>query len=99
VPAREDKGQAKACPTNKELRACPFQVVHAARAAVPMRNVLVRRRELALLRAAGYRPRRSCAGGFLGFPPALVAANGIASFSIATAVALRFPLLDAQKAE
>ena len=105
-------------------------------AAVLMRNVLERRRELALLRAVGYRPRHLftmvlaenaflllmglatgalCAalaaapavwarGGHvpvagLGVLLALVAATGIAASSIATAVALRSPLLDALKSE
>ena len=105
-------------------------------AAVLMRNVLERRRELALLRAVGYRPRHlfamvlaenaflllmglatgavcaalaaapavSARGGHvpvvsLGVLLALVAATGIASSSIATAVALRSPLLDALKSE
>jgi ABC-type lipoprotein release transport system permease subunit len=105
-------------------------------AAVLMRNVLERRRELALLRAIGYRPRHlftmvlaenvflllmglatgaGCAalatapavfarGGHvplasLAILLALVAATGIASSSLATAVALRSPLLDALKSE
>jgi ABC-type lipoprotein release transport system permease subunit len=105
-------------------------------AAVLMRNVLERRRELALLRAVGYRRRHlftmvlaenvfllmmglatgagcaalatapavSARGGHvpvasLGVLLALVAATGIASSSIATAVALRSPLLDALKSE
>jgi hypothetical protein len=105
-------------------------------AAVLMRNVLERRRELALLRAVGYRPRHLftmvlaenvflllmglatgavCAalatapavtarGGHapvasLAILLALVAATGIASSAVATAVALRSPLLDALKAE
>jgi ABC-type antimicrobial peptide transport system permease subunit len=105
-------------------------------AAVLMRNVLERRRELALLRAVGYRPRHLftmvlaenvflllmglatgavCAalatapavfarGGHvpvasLAVLLALVAAAGIASSSLATAVALRSPLLDALKSE
>jgi ABC-type lipoprotein release transport system permease subunit len=105
-------------------------------AAVLMRNVLERRRELALLRAVGYRPRHLftmvlaenvflllmglatgavCAalatapavfarGGrvpvaSLAVLLALVAAAGIASSSLATAVALRSPLLDALKSE
>jgi ABC-type antimicrobial peptide transport system permease subunit len=105
-------------------------------AAVLMRNVLERRRELALLRAVGYRPRHiftlvlaenvflllmglatgaACAalatapavsarGGHvpvasLAVLLALVAATGIASSSVATAVALRSPLLDALKSE
>jgi ABC-type antimicrobial peptide transport system permease subunit len=105
-------------------------------AAVLMRNVLERRRELALLRAVGYRPRHLftmvlaenvylllvglatgavCAalatapavfarGGHvpvasLGILLALVAATGIASSSVATAAALRSPLLDALKSE
>jgi ABC-type lipoprotein release transport system permease subunit len=105
-------------------------------AAVLMRNVLERRRELALLRAVGYRPRHlftmvlaenvflllmglatgaGCAalatapavfarGGHvplasLGILLALIAATGIASSSLATAVALRSPLLDALKSE
>jgi ABC-type lipoprotein release transport system permease subunit len=105
-------------------------------AAVLMRNVLERRRELALLRAAGYRRRHlftmvlaenaflllmglstgaACAalaaapavyarGGHvpvasLGVLLALVVAAGIASSTVATAVALRAPLLDALKSE
>ena len=105
-------------------------------AAVLMRNVLERRRELALLRAVGYRPRHLftmvlaenvflllmglstgavCAalatapavfarGGrvpvtSLGILLALVAATGIASSALATAAALRSPLLDALKSE
>jgi hypothetical protein len=105
-------------------------------AAVLMRNVLERRRELALLRAVGYRPRHLftmvlaenvflllmglatgavCAalatapavlarGGHvpvasLAILLALVAATGIASSAIATAAALRSPLLDALKSE
>jgi ABC-type lipoprotein release transport system permease subunit len=105
-------------------------------AAVLMRNVLERRRELALLRAVGYRRRHlfamvlaenvflllmglatgaACAalaaapavsarGGHvpvasLGVLLALVAATGIASSSVATAVALRSGLLDALKSE
>src|ERR1035437_4034773 len=105
-------------------------------AAVLMRNVLERRRELALLRAVGYRPRHLftmvlaenvflllmglatgavCAalatapavlarGGHvpvasLAILLVLVAAAGIASSSLATAVALRSPLLDALKSE
>ena len=105
-------------------------------AAVLMRNVLERRRELALLRAVGYRPRHLftmvlaenvflllmglatgavCAalatapavfarGGHvplasLAILLALVAAAGIASSSLATAAALRSPLLDALKSE
>jgi ABC-type lipoprotein release transport system permease subunit len=105
-------------------------------AAVLMRNVLERRRELALLRAVGYRPRHlftmvlaenvflllmglatgaTCAalatapavfarGGHvplasLAILLALVAATGIASSSMATAAALRSPLLDALKSE
>jgi ABC-type antimicrobial peptide transport system permease subunit len=105
-------------------------------AAVLMRNVLERRRELALLRAVGYRPRHLftmvlaenvflllmglatgavCAalatapavfarGGHvplasLAILLALVALTGIASSAIATAVALRSPLLDALKSE
>jgi ABC-type lipoprotein release transport system permease subunit len=105
-------------------------------AAVLMRNVLERRRELALLRAVGYRPRHLftmvlaenvflllmglatgavCAalatapavfarGGHvpvasLAILLALVAATGIASSSMATAAALRSPLLDALKSE
>jgi ABC-type lipoprotein release transport system permease subunit len=105
-------------------------------AAVLMRNVLERRREMALLRAVGYRPRHlftmvlaenvflllmglstgavcaalatapavSARGGHvplnsLAILLALVAATGIASSSIATAAALRSPLLDALKSE
>jgi ABC-type antimicrobial peptide transport system permease subunit len=105
-------------------------------AAVLMRNVLERRRELALLRAVGYRPRHLflmvlaenvflllmglatgavCAalaaapavlarGGHVPLTSlavllALVAATGIVSSSMATAVALRSPLLDALKSE
>jgi ABC-type antimicrobial peptide transport system permease subunit len=105
-------------------------------AAVLMRNVLERRRELALLRAVGYRPRHlftmvlaenvflllmglatgavcaalatapavSARGGHvpvasLAILLALVAATGIASSAIATAAALRSPLLDALKSE
>ena len=105
-------------------------------AAVLMRNVLERRRELALLRAVGYRPRHLftmvlaenvflllmglatgavCAalatapavfarGGHvpvasLAILLVLVAAAGIASSSLATAAALRSPLLDALKSE
>jgi len=105
-------------------------------AAVLMRNVLERRRELALLRAVGYRPRHLftmvlaenvflllmglatgavCAalatapavlarGGHvplasLAILLALVALTGIASSAVATAVALRSPLLDALKSE
>jgi ABC-type antimicrobial peptide transport system permease subunit len=105
-------------------------------AAVLMRNVLERRRELALLRAVGYRPRHLftmvlaenvflllmglatgavCAalatapavfarGGHvpvasLAVLLALVAATGIASSAVATAAALRSPLLDALKSE
>jgi ABC-type antimicrobial peptide transport system permease subunit len=105
-------------------------------AAVLMRNALERRRELALLRAVGYRPRHlsmmvlaenvflllmglatgaGCAalaaapavaarGGHVPVAAvavllALVAATGIASSVIATAVALRSPLLDALKSE
>jgi ABC-type lipoprotein release transport system permease subunit len=105
-------------------------------AAVLMRNVLERRRELALLLAVGYRPLHlftmvlaenvslllmglatgavcaalavapavSARGGHvpvasLGVLLAMVAATGIASSSIATAVALGSPLLDALKAE
>ena len=105
-------------------------------AALLMRNVLERRRELALLRAVGYRRRHSflivlaenaflllmglatgavCAaiaaapavtarGGHVPIASlavllALVAAAGIASSAIATAVALRSPLLDALKSE
>jgi ABC-type antimicrobial peptide transport system permease subunit len=105
-------------------------------AAVLMRNVLERRRELALLRAVGYRPRHLftmvlaenvflllmglatgavCAalatapavlarGGHvpvtsLAVLLALVAAVGIASSALATAAALRSPLLDALKSE
>jgi ABC-type lipoprotein release transport system permease subunit len=105
-------------------------------AAVLMRNVLERRRELALLRAVGYRPRHlftmvlaenvylllmglatgavcaalatapavSARGGHVPLASlavllALVAATGIASSSVATAVALRSALLDALKSE
>jgi hypothetical protein len=105
-------------------------------AALLMRNVLERRRELALLRAVGYRRRHlfaiilsenafllvmglatgavcaalatapavSARGGHvpiasLGVLLALVAATGIASSAIATAVALRSGLLDALKSE
>jgi ABC-type antimicrobial peptide transport system permease subunit len=105
-------------------------------AAVLMRNVLERRRELALLCAVGYRPRHlftmvlaenvflllmglatgaTCAalavapavstrGGHVPVAAvavllALVAVTGIASSWLATAVALRAPLLDALKAE
>jgi hypothetical protein len=105
-------------------------------AAVLLRNVLERRRELALLRAVGYRPRdlaaivivenasllvlgvaagTACAllaifpavsargghvpwaslGALLGF----VLATGIAATLAATAVALRFPLLESLKSE
>jgi len=103
-------------------------------AAVLMRNVLERRRELALLRAVGYRARHLAAmvlaenafllmmglgtgvvcaalavapavtarGGHvpvvsLGVLMVSVAATGIVSSSIATAVALRSPVLDALK--
>ena len=105
-------------------------------AAVLMRNVLERRRELALLRAVGYRPRHlftmvlaenaflllmglatgavcaalaaapavSARGGHvpvasLGVLLALVAVTGIASSSVATAAALRSPILEALKSE
>jgi hypothetical protein len=105
-------------------------------AAVLLRNVLERRRELALLRAVGYRPRDLAAivivenasllvlgvaagtvcallavfsavsargghvpwaslGALLGF----VLATGIAASLAATAVALRFPLLETLKSE
>jgi ABC-type lipoprotein release transport system permease subunit len=105
-------------------------------AAVLMRNVLERRRELALLRAVGYRRRHlftmvlaeniyllmmglatgavcaalatapavSTRGGHvpvasLAVLLALVAVTGIASSAMATAAALRAPVLDALKAE
>jgi ABC-type antimicrobial peptide transport system permease subunit len=105
-------------------------------AAVLMRNALERRRELALLRAVGYRRRHlftmvlaenvylltmglatgavcaalatapavSVRGGHVpvaswGVLLALVAATGMASSAVATAVALRSPLLDALKSE
>jgi hypothetical protein len=105
-------------------------------AAVLLRNVLERRRELALLRAVGYRPRHlftmvlaenvflllmglatgavcaalatapavSARGGHVPLASlavllALVAASGFVSSAVATAAALRSPLLDALKSE